>query len=160
MIIEQFKIFIEQKGLLIVKNEQLLKDPVEFTEQVLQFRRDVDNIIKLSYKNDDAFWKASNVSFQVFINCQDKTAYQMAQYVDKKFTGDAINEPEKLVGEIINLFCCLHGRDIFISHYANLLALRLLNKTNVNNKEAERLILNKLKVECGHNTVKNVTTMF
>ena len=59
----------------------------------------------------------------------------------------------------MRIFCCLHGRDTFIAAYTNLLALRLLNKTSVSN-EAEELMIKKLQVECGHNTVNKIKTMF
>jgi len=60
---------------------------------------------------------------------------------------------------IIRLFCCLHSRDIFITAYTNYLALRLLNKIFLS-KDAEELMLQKLKVECGHNTVNKLAQMF
>jgi hypothetical protein len=53
----------------------------------------------------------------------------------------------------------LHGRDIFIKAYTKLLASRLLNKTFLS-KDAEELMLQKLKVECGHNTVNKISQMF
>jgi len=59
----------------------------------------------------------------------------------------------------VRLFCCLHGRDIFIKAYSENLAKRLLNKTSVS-QEAEELMLQKFKVECGLNIVNNMTTMF
>ena len=57
------------------------------------------------------------------------------------------------------LFCYLYGRDVFISSYSSLLASRLLNKTSVSD-EAERIMIRLLEVECGHNTVKKIKTMF
>jgi len=52
----------------------------------------------------------------------------------------------------------LYGRDTFISSYSNLLAARLLNKTSVSD-DAEKLLIKKLQVECGHNTVNKIKTM-
>jgi hypothetical protein len=68
-------------------------------------------------------------------------------------------EIEKRLDAIVRLFCCLHGRDTFMASYTNLLALRLLNNTSVSN-EAEELMIKKLQVECGHNTVNRIKTMF
>jgi cullin 3 len=39
------------------------------------------------------------------------------------------------------------------------LSSRLLNKTSLS-KDAEELMLQKLKVECGHNTVNKLASMF
>ena len=57
------------------------------------------------------------------------------------------------------MFCCLHGRDTFVASYTNLLAERLLNKTSVS-KDAENSMIQMLQVECGHNTVSKIKTMF
>ena len=38
---------------------------------------------------------------------------------------------ERRIEAVIKLFCCLLGRDVFISAYSNLLANRLLNKKSV-----------------------------
>lgn len=56
----------------------------------------------------------------------------------------------------MRLFCCLHGRDVFIKHYTKKLSIRLLNKTSIS-REAEEIMLNKLKVECGLNTVNKMS---
>lgn len=68
-------------------------------------------------------------------------------------------ETEARLEAIIRLFCCLHGRDVFIKAYTKFLASRLLNKTYLS-QEAEELMLQKLKVECGHNTVNKLSQMF
>ena len=69
------------------------------------------------------------------------------------------DEIDKRLDAVVRLFCCLHGRDIFIASFTNLLAQRLLNKTSVSS-QAEELMINKLQVECGHNTVNKIKTMF
>lgn len=53
----------------------------------------------------------------------------------------------------------MHGRDIFIKAYTKYLASRLLNKTFLST-DAEEQMLQKLKVECGHNTVNKISQMF
>lgn len=65
-------------------------------------------------------------------------------------------EIEQRLEAIIRLFCCLHGRDVFIKAYTKLLASRLLNKTFLS-RDAEEMMLQKLKVECGHNTVNKIS---
>lgn len=60
---------------------------------------------------------------------------------------------------MIKLFCCLNGRDEFIVAYSQLLADRLLNKLSVND-EAEEEVIKQLQVECGHNIVSKIKTMF
>jgi hypothetical protein len=69
------------------------------------------------------------------------------------------NQIEDLLISQVKLFNCLSGRDTYILAYSNLLAMRLLNKTTLSNK-AEELMIKKLQVECGHNTVNKIKTMF
>ena len=59
----------------------------------------------------------------------------------------------------MRLFCCLHGRDIYVKAYQNYLSTRLLNKTMIS-QEAEELMLSKLKMELGINAVNKMTQMF
>ena len=69
-----------------------------------------------------------------------------------------IQEIEKKIDKIIKIFCCLNGRDEFITAYSKLLARRLLDLTYVSD-EAELKIIQKLQVECGHNIVSKIKTM-
>ena len=91
------------------------------------------------------------------------TPHFIASYCDnelrKGIKGVSDAEIEQRLDAIIRLFCCLHGRDIFIKQYTKFLASRLLNKTFIS-KESEELMLQKLKVECGHNTVNKISQMF
>jgi len=91
------------------------------------------------------------------------TPHFIASYCDNEFKKGlkGVNETETgaRLDAIIRLFCCLHGRDIFIKSYTQHLSSRLLNKTSLS-KEAEELMLQKLKVECGHNTVNKLASMF
>ena len=60
---------------------------------------------------------------------------------------------------IVRLFCCLHGRDMYVKAYQGYLSARLLNNTVVS-QEAEELMLSKLKMELGINAVNKMTQMF
>ena len=52
------------------------------------------------------------------------------------FKQKSLVEIDEVLDQIIRIFCCLHGRDVFVASYSSLLAIRLLNKTSVND-EAE-----------------------
>jgi len=97
------------------------------------------------------------------MNMQAQTPVYIAEYADNELTiglkGVSNEETEQRVDAIVRLFCCLHGRDVFIKYYSKRLATRLLNKTSIS-REAEEAMLNKLKVECGLNTVNKMSQMF
>ena len=58
----------------------------------------------------------------------------------------------------MRLFCCLGSRDIFIRSYTKYFGLRLLNRS-YQSKEFEELMIQKLKAECGLNTVNKLVSM-
>ena len=60
---------------------------------------------------------------------------------------------------IIRLFLNFNGRDLFINNYTEMLAKRLMDVTSVSN-DAEQLMVKKLQVQCGGNTVAKIKTMF
>ena len=74
----------------------------------------------------------------------DRTPQYIAFYMDKelKLGFKQLNEEEieRKIEAVIKLFCCLLGRDVFISAYSNLLANRLLNKTSVSDSAEQRMI--------------------
>lgn len=78
------------------------------------------------------------------MNDCDKSPHFIAFFVDNEFKRGmkqiSHEEIETRLDAIIRLFCCLHGRDTFISSYTNLLAQRLLNKTSVSD-EIEKLFV-------------------
>ncbi len=97
------------------------------------------------------------------MNKQAMTPHYIASFCDSEmrqgFKGANEAEISQRLNEIVRLFCCLHGRDIFIRSYTKHLGNRLLNKTSLS-KDSEELMLQKLRVECGHNTVNKLASMF
>ncbi len=91
-----------------------------------------------------------------------RTPQYIALYMDneqkKNFKQLTMDEVEKKIDKVIKIFCCLNGRDEFITAYSKLLASRLLDKTSVSD-EAELKMIQKLQVECGHNIVSKIKTM-
>ena len=74
------------------------------------------------------------------MNKQDLTPHYLAAFCDnelrKGFKGLSDAEVNLKLDAIIGLFCCLHGRDVFIRAYTKYLASRLINKTLLS-KDAE-----------------------
>jgi hypothetical protein len=84
---------------------------------------------------------------------QKLTPFFIAKYSDFEFQRGlkqvSPEELDKRLTAIVDIFCCLEGRDAFIQQYGTYLAHRLLNKTCVSN-EAEELMIKKIQVEVGH----------
>ena len=62
-IIEEMNPYIIQEGSKIVMNEENQKDPNKFTELLLDFKEQMDNLIQTSFQNDLKFQKARDLSF-------------------------------------------------------------------------------------------------
>jgi len=159
-IIQKMAPYIELRGEKIVQDEALLKDPIEFTSKLLALKKEMDEMVEFSFQNDIRFQKNRDVSFQNFMNKCNFTAQYIAAYCDNEFRkglkGISESETNDKLDAIIRIFCCLHDKDVFIKAYTKYLASRLLNKSFLS-KDAEEAMLQKLKVECGHNTVNKIS---
>lgn len=47
--------YIEGRGEKIIGDEQLLKDPIEFTKKLLELKYEIDNLVDKSFLNDIKF---------------------------------------------------------------------------------------------------------
>ena len=56
-IINKMNPYIMQEGEKIVKNEENLKDPLKFTTKLLEFKAQMDDLIKQAFNNDMKFQK-------------------------------------------------------------------------------------------------------
>jgi cullin 3 len=62
-IIEKMQPYIESRGEKIVQDEELVKNPVEFTKRLLAFKGEIDVMVEKSFLNDIKFQKNRDVSF-------------------------------------------------------------------------------------------------
>lgn len=60
--------YILDEGKKLVSNEENLKDPLKFTEALLTFKKQIDDLIVFSFNNDMLFQKARDGAFQEFMN--------------------------------------------------------------------------------------------
>lgn len=162
-ILEEMSPYIEERGKSIIDDDELKKDPVKFTKQLLELKKEMDSMVVECFKNDPKFNLTRDKSFQNFMNTWSETPHSMASYCDQMFKtgirGMSEDQIEEELNSIIRLFCCLHNRDIFIRAYTKYQASRLLEKTSLNTDQ-EQSMISKLKVECGFNTVSKLSRMF
>lgn len=62
-IIQKMNPYIEGRGDKIISDEQLLKDPIEFTKRLLELKSEMDEMVDKSFQNDIKFQKNRDVSF-------------------------------------------------------------------------------------------------
>eukprot|EP00742_Colponemidia_sp_Colp-10_P012374 GILJ01013887.1.p1 GENE.GILJ01013887.1~~GILJ01013887.1.p1 ORF type:complete len:778 (-),score=125.49 GILJ01013887.1:93-2393(-) len=155
--------YLCERGDTIVKNTELIKTPIPYVAELLKFKQQVDDMVKGPFENHAIFQKARNKAFEVFMNYDSKNAQMLAVYCDfqlkKDLKGKSEAETEATLDNIVKLFCHLHDRDIFVTYYKIHLSRRLLQHSSVSD-EAEHLMIEKLKVECGYHLTSKLAGMF
>ena len=120
-ITEKMKPYIEHRGEEIIKDQELLKNPVDFTQRLLDLKKEIDEMVSEAFENNIKTQKCRDVAFQTFMNKCQYTPHFMAGYCDHQFKvglkGLSEEEVEIQLSAIINLFTCLHARDSFIKSY-------------------------------------------
>lgn len=155
--------YIESRGTVIVTDQQLQEDAIEYTKALLHLKNEIDSMVEYSFDNHQKFQRQRDQSFQNFMNKNKFSAPFIASFCDmemrKGLKGISETETEQRLDAIIRLFVCLHDRDVFIRNYTRYLSKRLLDNLSVSD-EAEQRMIAKLKVECGHNIVNRIANMF
>ena len=68
LIIQKMNPYIEERGQAIVQDNNLLKEPIEFTKKLLELKQEMDDMLKTSFDNSMQFQKGRDSSFQNFMN--------------------------------------------------------------------------------------------
>ena len=71
-------LYILQRGEAIVNDETNMKDPYAFTEKLLAFKAEIDELVAYSFTNQIGFQKARDNSFTEFMNQQQFTPTYIA----------------------------------------------------------------------------------
>ena len=72
--------YIEGRGQVVIEDEELLKDPVKFTEKLLELKKEMDEIVVECFENDPKFNQTRDRSFLNFMNKFSETPQYMAEY--------------------------------------------------------------------------------
>ena len=63
LIIQKMNPYIMERGKKIVNDETLVKNPIEFTQKLLEFKAEIDKMVTESFSNSMLFQKARDNSF-------------------------------------------------------------------------------------------------
>ena len=92
------------------------------------------------------------LAFEKICNTDHKTAKALVFYLDEMFKNEFKSLQEAEINEkldkVIQIFRYLLDKDVFEGYYKNSFAKRLLDSRNLN-EDAEKVLLLKLKEECG-----------
>ncbi|KAK0563416.1 hypothetical protein OC861_004813 [Tilletia horrida] len=135
---------------------------LKWVEDVLALKTKMDRILKEGFADDKGCEAAMNEAFETFFNMNSRAPEFISLYLDenlkKGLKGKSEDEVEEVLTQTIVVFRFLHEKDVFERYYKQHLAKRLLNARSVSD-DAERGMMAKLKVECGHAYVQKLQGM-
>lgn len=153
--------YIIMEGNKLVQDDKLKHD--EFVSKVIELRDKMVNIQVRSFNRDTTIDLSIKNAFESFINQSEKTAMSLVYYLDdqfkKDFKGMSESEINERLEKVIQIFRYLQDKDIFEGFYKSSLAKRLLDQRS-SSEEAEKLLVLKLKEECGFQFTQKLEVMF
>jgi len=155
--------FIKDTGKQLVMEPERQKDPVEFVQHLLELKDKFDKVILNSFCSDKLFHNTLNQAFETFINLNPRSPEFISLFMDDKLRrglkGMTEDDVEVVLDKVMMLFRYLQEKDIFEKYYKQHLAKRLLSGRTASD-DAERLLLVKLKTECGYQFTSKLESMF
>uniref|UniRef100_A0A061S151 Cullin 3 n=1 Tax=Tetraselmis sp. GSL018 TaxID=582737 RepID=A0A061S151_9CHLO len=154
---------IKESGKQLVLDPERQKDAVDFSCHLLEFRDKYEHIIRECFKGNKEFTITMNQAFEHFVNLNPRCPEYLSLFMDDKLRqgtkGQVEDDTEMLMDRTIIIFRFLQEKDVFEKYYKQHLAKRLLSgKTG--SDDAERMMLLKLKQECGYQFTSKLESMF
>ena len=135
---------------------------LSWVEQVLAFKAGFDALWKKALGSDPQCEGAISEAFEDFINKCPRASEFISLFIDdnlkKGIKGRTEEEVDEVLDRTITIFRFLNQKDVFERYYKTHLAKRLLGNRSVSD-DAERNMMAKLKLECGHNYVHKLQGM-
>jgi len=130
-------------------------DDPKFVKAIIELHEKYLGVVKKDFSGHSLFQKALKDAFVEVVNKnvgQFTNADLMSTFCDRilKSGGEKLSETEveESLERIVQLFSYLTDKDLFAEIYRNQLAKRLLNQRSTS-EDAEKLMIAKLKVQCG-----------
>lgn len=146
---------IDKRQTRLDSGEKDKNDDPEFVKSLIDLHEKYLAVIREIFGSHHLFQKALKNSFEEIINNdvgQFSNAELMSTFCDRvlKSGGEKLSEMEveQSLDRIVQLFSFLTDKDLFAEIYRNQLAKRLLNQRSASD-DAEKLMIAKLKVQCG-----------
>ncbi|CAI2354305.1 unnamed protein product [Caenorhabditis sp. 36 PRJEB53466] len=155
--------YLTETGTNIVKNEDLLKNPVQFVNELLQLKDYFSSILTTAFADDRDFKNRFQFDFEMFLNSNRQSPEFVALYMDDmlrsglKCVSDA--EMDNKLDNVMILFRYLQEKDVFERYFKQYLAKRLLLDKSCSD-DVEKALLAKLKTECGCQFTQKLESMF
>lgn len=146
---------VNQRQARLEGGEKDKNDDPKFVKSIIELHEKYLGVVKKDFTGHSLFQKALKDAFVEVVNKnvgQFSNADLMSTFCDRvlKSGGEKLSETEveENLEQIVQLFSYLTDKDLFGEIYRNQLAKRLLNQ-RATSDDAEKLMIAKLKVQCG-----------
>ncbi|KAL7747279.1 hypothetical protein RI367_007333 [Sorochytrium milnesiophthora] len=134
-----------------------------WVHDVLELQDKSNHMLEACFAHDKSFQTALNDSFVTFVNKNTKAAEYVSLYIDehlkKGIKDKSERDIEQVLDKSVGLFRFLTEKDAFERYYKQHLAKRLLLGRSVSD-EAERGMVQRLKIECGTQYTSKLEGLF
>lgn len=154
--------YIKRRGGELVNDRAKDKTMIE---ELLTFRARLDTILIECFASHPDFLYSLKEGFEGAVNSRMNTPSEMlAKFVDRHLQSGSRNatsdlEFEALFEKVMSIFRSLNSKDVFEAFYRKDLAKRLLLNKSAS-IDAEKVVLGKLKDECGAQYISKLEGMF
>ncbi|KAI0980344.1 hypothetical protein GJ496_000042 [Pomphorhynchus laevis] len=144
-------------------NADFLRHSVETIDCLIQLRKDYDYALSNSFNDDSHFKSKISSAFETIINAGKYGPESLAVYFDFYLRrGNKVTDEEqimRIIDSAMILFRYLLEKDAFERYYKHYLSRRLLMNRSFS-EDREKMVLVKLKSECGSNFTGKLEGMF
>jgi len=136
---------------------------VTYIQNLLELKDRFDNFLNNSFSNDKFFKQVISGDFEFFLNLNTRSPEFLSLFIDDKLKkgvrGLSDVEVEQVLDKSMILFRFLQEKDAFEEYYKRHLARRLLNQKSASD-DSEKMMISKLKSECGCQFTSKLEGMF
>jgi len=136
---------------------------VTYIQNLLELKDRFDSFLNQSFGNDKFFKQVISGDFEYFLNLNQRSPEFLSLFIDDKLKkgvkGLSDQEVEQVLDKSMILFRFLQEKDAFEEYYKRHLARRLLNQKSASD-DSEKMMISKLKSECGCQFTSKLEGMF
>ena len=151
--------FIRQNGKSTVIETT---DANDYIKNLLELKDKFDHILEISFRNDMILKRVIADCFEYLLNLNSRSPELLSLFIDNELQKEAKGLGEEEVDEVLDksltLFRFLQEKDMFEEYFRRHQMDRLLNQNSL--EGSERMMISKLKAECGGQFTTNLEDMF
>jgi len=136
---------------------------IVYIQNLLDLKDRFDRFLAVSFNGDRFFKQTISGDFENFLNLNPRSPEYLSLFIDDKLKkgvrGLSDAEVESVLDKAMILFRFLQEKDQFEEYYKRHLARRLLNQKSASD-DSEKMMISKLKSECGCQFTSKLEGMF